>query len=321
MKTRTIAIYGLDRIGASIGLALKASHLEVTIVGYDKERDNLKAALETGAIDESQWRLPRAARDADIHVISLPAPEIDDALLGIADELHEHALVVDLSSPKVPGLGAARRRLKLGHYVGAVPVLSARSLGDGRRGVAGARHDLFQDSVFCLMPAPEADPEAVETVVNLGTVLGARPFFVDPAEYDNLVLGVETVPGLLAAALFSAVTEATGWRDMLRFADLPFAQATMPLVEDESIALRALNDRAATLRWLDEVLEALRGMRDLVAEGEPEQLAAWLQKLNEEREKWLREREENNWEEPVESDFKPLSMMEHFLGRHGGTTS
>lgn len=321
METRTITIFGLDRIGASVGLALKASHLDVSVVGYDKNRDALKAALEAGAIDESQWRLPKAARGADIHIISLPASEIDSTLQAIADELHEHALVVDLSSPKVPGLEAADRHLKLGYYVGAVPVLSARALTDGRRSIAGARHDLFQDSVFCLMPAADADPEAVETVVNLGTVLGARPFFVDPAEYDSLVLGVETVPGLLAAALFSAVTDATGWRDMLRFADLAFAQATMPLIEDESIALRALNDQAATLRWLDEVLEALRGMRGLVAEGEPEQLVAWLQKLNDEREKWLREREENDWEEPVESDFRPLSMMEHFLGRHSGTAT
>lgn len=319
MKARTIAIFGLNRIGASIGLALKASNLDLKVVGYDKDRDVLKQALETAAIDETQWRLPKAAADADILILSLPAPQIELALEAVADELHEHALVVDLSSPKLRALTAADRHLKLGHYVGAVPILSARALADGRRGIAGARRDLFQNSVFCLMPSADADPEAVETVVNLGTVLGARPFFVDPAEYDNLVLGVETAPGLLAAALFSAITATAGWRDMLRFADLSFAQATMPLAEDESIALRALNDRTATLRWVDQVLEALHRMREVVAEGEQEQLAAWLQKLNEEREQWLRDREENVWEEHVKSDVEPLSMMEHFLGRHSGS--
>jgi len=38
-----------------------------------------------------------------------------------------------------------------------------------------------------------------------------------------------------------------------------------------------------------------------------------------ERERWLNERAENDWEEVSRSNFKPLSLTEHFLGRRGGT--
>lgn len=319
MKAQTISIIGLGRTGASVGLALKASTLDVAIIGHDKDGDATQAALDAGAIDSKQWRLVRAATEGDIIIIATPDSEVEGILQAIGPDVREHTLILSLSSLKGPGQRWADRYLEQGHYVGAVAVLAAGALTDGTPGIAGARADLFRDSIFCLMPAPSADPQAVETAVNLGTVLGAKPFFVDADEYDNLVLGVETIPGLLAAALFGAVTAASGWRDMLRFANLPFAQATLPLRDDESLALRALNDQTATLHWLDQVLETLSALRGRIAEGDGDQVAAYLQQLSIERDKWLHERKKNQWEEVVQQDHKPRSIMEHFLGRRGET--
>jgi len=319
MKARTITIIGLGRTGASVGLALKASHLDVTIVGHDRDGDAAKAAQQAGAIDSRQWRLVRAATEGDIIVLAVPASEVEGTLEAIGEDLHEHTLVLNLSSLKGPAQRWADKYLKNGHYVGAAAVLAAGALADGTPGVAGARADLFLNSILCLMPSPMADPEAVETAVNLGAVLGAKPFFLDADEYDNLVLGVETIPGLLAAALFGAMTETAGWRDMLRFADLPFAQVTLPLRDDEGLALRALNDQAATLRWLDEVLDALGDLRQRVADGDREQLVAFLQQLNLERDNWLHERQQNDWDEVARPDQTPRSLMGQFFGRRSGS--
>lgn len=270
MKAQTISIIGLGRTGASVGLALKASQLRVSVIGHDRDGKAAEAALKAGAIDNKHWRLVRAASDGDIIIVATPESEVEDILKSIGQDVREHTLVLNLSSLKGPGQRWAERYLQSGHYVGAVPVLAAAALTDGTPGIAGARADLFRDSIFCLMPSPSADPQAVETAVNLGAVLGAKPFFIDADEYDSLVLGVETIPGLLAAALFGAVTSAGGWRDMLRFANLPFAQATLPLRDDEALALRALNDPGATLHWLDEVLSGLLDLRERIAEGDSE---------------------------------------------------
>lgn len=317
MKAQTITIIGLGRTGASVGLALKASRLEVDIIGHDRDGDATQAALDAGAIDNKQWRLVSAASQGDIIILATPDSEVEGILQAIGEDVHEHALVLGLSSLKGPGQRWADRYLQRGHYVGAVAVLATDALTDGTPGVTGARADLFRDSIFCLMPSPSADPQAVETAVNLGTVLGAKPFFVDPDEYDNLVLGVETVPGLLSAALFAAVTQASGWRDMLRFANLPFAQTTLPLRDDEGLALRALNDQEATLHWLDKVLDALKDLRKRIADGDQEQLAAYLQQLSLERDRWLHQRKKNEWEETVQTDYRPRGLMEHFFGRRG----
>ena len=158
----------------------------------------------------------------------------------IGSELQAHTLVLDFSGLKRLGLDWAERYLSQGHYVGAMPILAEPYLADGRSAAITATPDLFKNSAFCLMPSPNADPQAVETAVNFGLLLGALPYFIDPDEYDSLVQGSETLPGLVSIAMFSAMQKATGWRDMLRFASLPFALMTLPLQNERDISLHAL---------------------------------------------------------------------------------
>ena len=318
METRTITIIGLGRTGASIGLALKRSQLDVTIVGHDAVQDVMSGAKEVGAVDETEGQLVRAAAAGDIVIISVPASEVEAIFQATGGHVQEHALVLDLSNLKGPAQRWAERYLERGHFVGASPVLAAHALRGLAPGGAGARADLFQDSLWCLMPSPAAEPAAVETAVNLGRILGAKPFFLDAAEFDSLVQGVETAPGLVAAALFRAVTNATGWRDMLRFAGASFARATERLSDGEEIAHLALHDQGATLRWLDALLLELQTVRDWVADGDGDRLEALLEDLNKQRERWLHERAENDWEEAPQQGAGSSSFVQRFLGGRGG---
>lgn len=325
MKAQTVSILGLGRVGASIGLALKASGFELDIVGYDVDRDVGRRAKEIGAIDKTNWNLLNAASAGDIIVLALPFKDIEGALALMGEDISTQALIIDLSSLKVPGLKWADKHLKRGHYVGASLVLSAEMLTDSRLTIDAADAELFQNSVYCVMPSPEVDPKAVETAVNFGRLIGATPFFLDAQEYDSLVHGIETGPGLLSAAMFRAVQQSTGWRDILRFAGLPFALATTSL-DSQDLAHLALQDKDASLRWIDGVLKELTEVRRWVAEGELERLELILDELAIERARWLHSRAQNDW---MEDDDKPdLNQMggiggQFFgmLGRRGGDKS
>jgi prephenate dehydrogenase len=315
MQTQTITIIGLGRVGASIGLALKRSSLDVKVIGHDPDAEKGKIAKETmNAIDKAEWNLVNAARKADILVIAAQISDVEGILQVIGSELQPHTLVIDLSNLKRLGLDWAKLHLQRGHYVGAVPVLAAAYLADGRSDTTTATPDLFKNSAFCLMPSPKADPKAVETAVNFGLLLGAQPYFVDPDEYDGLMQGSETLPGLMAVAMFNALKKATGWRDMLRFAGLPFALMTLPLQNDRDIPLQALQNRQATLRWLDATMEELKVVRRLVYEENDELLTALTEQLSIEREKWVLSREKNDWDERKSPSIQPRSMGEHLFG-------
>jgi prephenate dehydrogenase len=244
----------------------------------------------------------------------VPLTELETTIPLIGSDIQPHALVLDLSSLKGMGLRWAERYITSGHYIGVMPVLSATYLNDGRFEPSTATADLFKDSVFCLMPSAKAEPQAVDTAVTFGRLLGAVPYFVDPLEYDSLAQGLETLPGLSAVALFSAVQNSTGWRDMLRFANSSFAQATQPLTHGTDLTRLALNDKAATLRWLDALLEELHKIRALIQEGDREMVDLTLGNVLVQREKWLRERRDNDWAEVVEQKIERPSASEQMLG-------
>lgn len=317
MKTENVTIIGMERIGASIGMALKQSSLGLTIIGHDPDPGLMQEAKKQNAIDVEERNIRQAAAKADILILAVRVSELEETLQLIGEDVQAHTLIVDLSRLKAAGMEWAGKYLKQGHYVGAYPVLAAASLTDGYEGIENASPDLFHDSVFCLMPSPKVDPEAVETAINLGAILGATPYFLDAAEYDNLIQGIETVPGLMAVALFSAIHKAKGWRDMLRFADSTFAQTTLPLRRAADITQLALNDKEATLRWLEALLEELKEVRRWIYEGDAETLGAILERLSIEREKWLREREENEWIEVKSPNVEIGGFAQQVLGGLG----
>lgn len=319
MKTQQITLIGLRRLGASIGLAIKQSSLDVTIVGHDSQIALARQAAGLGAIDKVQRNLPRAAETADILVLAVSVSELEATLKIVGDVVQGHTLILDLSGWKGAGLKWAKAYLQRGHYVGAALVFAATKLSDGRIGVEAADADLFRDSVICLMPSPDAEPRVVETAVNFGHILGAKPYFVDTLEYDGLVQGLETVPGLLAAAMFRAVHKSRGWRDMLRFAGLPFAQSTHPLNAGVDVAHMAMGNKMATLRWLDALMEELKQMRRWIYEGEEEVLAAVLTELDLQREAWLRERAVNDWLEAKTPDLEQRGFAQLMFGGLAGS--
>lgn len=315
MKAQTVTIVGMGRVGVSIGQALRAANVGLTIVGHDRARELAEDAKEKwAAVDRVEWNLLAAASAADILVLAVPLAELENTLMVIGEDVQPHALVLDVAPLKAQSLRWADKHLKNGHYVGVVPVLSAAYLNDGRDEPAAATPDLFRNSIFCLLPSAKAAPGAVDTAVNFGRLLGALPYFVDPLEYDSLAQAVETLPGLVAAALFGAVQKSTAWRDILRFANPSFAVATQPLLRGADITTMVLNDRTAVLRWLDAMLNELTLIRRLIHEGDADAIDLTLAELLVQRERWMREREANEWVEIADSRVERPSLGEQMLG-------
>lgn len=318
MQTKTISIIGMQRTGLSIALALRQGKPDFVLIGHDSNGRLLQESGVQAAVDRVEPDLVKACQAADIVVLTMPAVELEATLLLLGDKLQAHTLVIDLSELKQPGATFARKYLQRGHYIGGRPVFSAATFLDLTEDFGAARADLFKNSVLCLMPAVDTDPQAIDTAVTFGRLLGAKPYFVDPAEYDILAQGVETLPGLVGGALFRAVSASRGWRDILRFADLPFAVATLPLdTAPDNLAHLALHDREATVRWLDALAAELSELRRWVQEGDEETLAALLADLDLNRRKWLKERVDNEWDETPGEPVDIPSMSQHLFGNFG----
>lgn len=314
MKVERVALIGLNHVTASIGLALRAAMPQLQRIGYDADPELARQAqVELGAIDRAERQLAAALADADLVLMDQPAAQLEATFQALGDTIPAHALILDLSLPATRGAQLARRWLPRGYYVGVRPVLSAAALDDTRE-LQAAQADLFANSLFCLMPMPDLDPQAVETAVRFGRLLGAQPYFLTPDEFDALQSGVEVMPGLLAAAAFAVLRQTPGWQDMVRLADRPFAQMTAALQPGDALAQQALMQPEAALRWIDAVTDELQTLRRLIAGEQRDVLAATLTEAAEWRARWLAERAKNSW---VQLDSVPIEQpgfMRQMLG-------
>jgi prephenate dehydrogenase len=294
-----ITIVGTGSIGTSIGLALRQSDEPLLIVGHDKEPRHAGAAKKLKAVDKTAWNLIGACEAADIVILAIPMPAIEETLRAVAPHLKEGCVVTDTASLKAQVVEWAEELLPQSvNFVGGNPVV----VSDGA-GPDSADADLFQGNLYCITPAANAHPDAVSLASSLVALLGGQPYFLDPAEHDGLMAGVEHLPQAVALALALSTMQESAWREMRKLAGGSFERITA-LIGDDPDALSSvlLANQDNLVRWLGAYAAALDQVRDLVAQGDHEPLAQAIDQAVVARNQWSRDRDEGF------AEFKPVEV-------------
>jgi prephenate dehydrogenase len=225
-EPRRIAIIGTGLIGASLGLALKASGFGGEILGFDTHANELAEALRLGAIDRSLVRDEAlSANAADIYVLATPVLPILNWMELLAPVLTEQQLVTDVGSTKVQicELGA-----KLYNQPGRATFLPGHPMaGRESGGAALADATLFQNAAWLFTPLSDSPLSRYYRSLIAG--IGANTRDIDPRTHDEICAWVSHLPQMLSTAL-SALLEDT-------YASDPKGRAAM-----EAIGGRALRE-------------------------------------------------------------------------------
>jgi prephenate dehydrogenase len=282
-----ITIVGTGLIGGSLGLALKKAKLGFEIVGHDKRIEVANKAKQRGAVDKAEWNLPAALDGASLVILAMPVMSIKPTLETIAQNakyLQPDCIVTDTASTKVQVLAWAETILPRGvNFIGGHPMASKDVPG-----IEEAVAELFQGCTYCLLPAHSAAAQAMETMIGLANAVGAKPYFLDPAEHDAFVAAVDHLPFILSSALVSSTTQDISWREMRRLASASFREASRLAAGDaETYADVCVTNKESILRWIDTYIADLQEWRALVAAG-GEPLKAAFDETYVARERWLR---------------------------------
>lgn len=295
-----VTILGLNRIGASLGLALASMKEQLVRVGNDREHGIARKAEKMGAIDKIVINLHAAVDDADIVILALPVDQIRATLEQIAPDLKAGVVVVDTSPVKAGVAQWVQELLPAERYfISLTPSLNAAVLLDPNIGVEGARADLFKDSLMLITSPPGTDESALNLANNLTKIVGATALYSDMVESDGLLAATHLLPGLVSAALINATIDQPGWREGQKVASRSFAQATelaLHLEEDTNLGQSAVLNAENTARMIDAVIVELRKLRDALKNGEAEQVEERLQHAQEMRRQWWHLRQKGNWE-------------------------
>ena len=283
-----IAIIGLGLIGGSIGMGLKASGADLEVVGFDVEVSTGKRAAKRGAVDRALWGLPETVEGANMVIIATPVMEVREVLEAISDMVSPGCVITDTGSTKESILAWAEEYLPSEvSFVGGHPMA-----GKEVSGINNADASMLHHARYVIIPGKDARTDAVDAVVRMVELLGAKPFFVGAQEHDSYVAAVSHLPIVLSSALVTSAANSPSWREMSKLAATGFQDATRLASGDPVMNLDiCVTNREPIIHWLDEIIRELQNYRDMVEatddQAGAEKLGEAFAKSWAAREKWL----------------------------------
>jgi prephenate dehydrogenase len=198
-----VAIIGVGLIGGSLGLVLKQARLADSIVGVGRRIENLKTAVELGAIDRYVSDAIEGVREADLVVLATPVDTYERHLKEWGHHLSTGTIVTDVGSVKGRLVEQAEGLLPDSvRFVGGHPIA-----GREKTGAAAGSVNLFQGARCILTPTARTDRQAMAIIRDLWQAAGSRVSTMDPFEHDRILGAVSHLPHVAAFSLINALVE------------------------------------------------------------------------------------------------------------------
>jgi len=198
-----VAIVGVGLIGGSLGMVLRRKELAGNVVGIGRRVENLKTAVQMGAIDRYVVDPRDGVKDADLVVLATPVDTYDQHLSEWASCLKTGAIVTDVGSVKGMLVERTEQAMPRGvHFVGAHPIA-----GKEKTGVAAGSDQLFIGARCILTPTERTDQRALERITVMWQETGSTVLTMDPHLHDKILGAVSHLPHVAAFALINALIE------------------------------------------------------------------------------------------------------------------
>lgn len=223
---KNISVIGLGLIGGSLAIALKNIKKDIIVTGFDRDPESVSIALYRKIIDIAAGSYKEAVTDADLVIIATPVRLIADIAFEIKDHLKPDTIVTDVGSAKLNIVEKINKIFPKGViFIGGHPMA-----GSENEGVLSAKSDLFLNAYYILTPTDTTRSEALVSLHNLFTKIGAKVITVSPVEHDKIVALISHLPHILSTNLVALVDNkqksiknlfklcAGGFRDMTRIA-------------------------------------------------------------------------------------------------------
>ena len=200
---KQVTIVGVGLIGGSLGMFLKQNAMADSVVGVGRRIENLKTAVELGAIDRYVSDAKDGVREADLVILATPVDTYERHVKEWGSCLKSGAIVSDVGSVKGALVEQVERLLPNNvRFVGAHPIA-----GKEKTGVAAGSVTLFKGARCILTPTKRTDPQALRTIRALWEAAGSVVLTMDPVLHDKVLGAVSHLPHIAAFALINALTE------------------------------------------------------------------------------------------------------------------
>ncbi|MBV7258954.1 prephenate/arogenate dehydrogenase family protein [Erythrobacter crassostreae] len=267
---RNVAIIGLGLLGGSIGLAIEEHAPDITTTGFDRNPKTRATAAKRSLVGTVCDTASEAVANADLVILCVPVGAMEEAAAGMREALPKAAIISDVGSSKQSVGEALAKALPDHTIIPAHPVA-----GTEQSGPDAGFASLFTNRWCILTPSETASTEAVQSVSDFWTKLGANVEVMD-AEHHDLVLAVTShIPHLIAFTIVGTASDleevtrsevikysAGGFRDFTRIA------ASDPVMWRDVF----LSNKSAVLEMLGRFSEDLTALQRAIRSGDGDAL-------------------------------------------------
>ena len=268
-----LTVLGPGLLGASLAMAAKERGLAQRIHIWARGRETRRRCAEADWCDAVADAPGDAVEGSDLVVVCTPVATIVPLLREIAPSLAAGATVTDVGSTKERICAGAPEALgDNATFVGAHPMA-----GSEKTGMENARADLFAGAACFVTPAGGETEDAIRSVADFWTALGAAVTRVDPAEHDRIVAHISHLPHVLAVALCDYLAARPPEWDA--FAGAGLADTTRIASGDPGLWKQILEENAGEVTSAIEGLQSrLEACRAAIAAGDADILRKCLRR-------------------------------------------
>ena len=267
--SKKILIIGLGLLGGSYGRALKRYGFHISAI--TKEQSSIDYAIREGIIDEGSTEVePRLIEDADLVIFALYPHAFVEWIRQNQGLLKSGALITDVTGVKRSIVHEIQNMLRPDvEFVGAHP-MAGREVS----GVENSTEKMFIGANYIVTPTEKNTPEAIQTCIELGRLLGfSNVTTLTPEEHDEMIGFLSQLTHCIAITLMTCndkenMEKFTGdsFRDLTRIARINDLMWSELFVANKDVLLDQMNLFMEKFHELKIMLETedIDGMRSMM---------------------------------------------------------
>ena len=267
--TKKILIVGLGLLGGSYARGLKRFGFHISAI--TKEQSSIDFALQEGIIDEGSTEIDaRMIGEADLVIFALYPHIFVEWIAENQGLLKSGALITDVTGVKRSIVYKIQDILRPDvEFVAAHP-MAGREVS----GVENSTDRMFFGANYIVTPTEKNTPEAVETIIELGRLLGfSNVTTLSPEEHDEMIGFLSQLTHCIAITLMTCndkenMEKFTGdsFRDLTRIARINDLMWSELFVANKDVLLEQMNLFIGKFNELKEMLESddIDGMRAMM---------------------------------------------------------
>ena len=264
-----ILIVGLGLLGGSYAKALKRFGFHISAI--TKEQNSIDFALRENLIDEGTTELDeRMVGEADLVIFALYPHVFVEWIDQNQRLLKSGALITDVTGVKGSIVSKVQSMLRPDvEYIAAHP-MAGREVS----GVENSTDKMFAGANYIVTPTEKNTPEAIQTCIELGRLLGfSNVVTLSPEEHDEMIGFLSQLTHCIAITLMTCndkedMEKYTGdsFRDLTRIARINDLMWSELFVANKTALLKQMDlflDRFVELKGMLET-EDIDGMRAMM---------------------------------------------------------